>query len=91
MEGKNSKIKSSKRKLSSSSSDSDAFYDVKNDSSDSDIGMSEDYEIEGILDDTKFDVGDFILVKFATKRTIYYYVGWVEDIFEPEEPIVKFL
>ncbi|KAJ8977205.1 hypothetical protein NQ317_011216 [Molorchus minor] len=46
MEGKTSKIRSkpSKRKLSSSSSDSDASYEAKNLSSDSDIDMTEDYE-----------------------------------------------
>ena len=61
------------------SSDSDSV--ILDDSSDASISESEDETIE--MEDPnvdKLDEGDYILVKFDTKKTTKYYVGKIESI-----------
>ncbi|KAJ8930181.1 hypothetical protein NQ314_017045, partial [Rhamnusium bicolor] len=56
-------------------------------SSDSDINLTEDCELECLLDDEEIAIGNFILVKFSTTKKIVHYVGCIQDTTEKEEPI----
>ncbi|KAF5285723.1 hypothetical protein FQR65_LT02251 [Abscondita terminalis] len=77
-----------RRGNNSSSSDSDVSYDIKNYSSDSDIDLTEDYELDGLLDDTKIGVGcvqvvadqDEPVVKFLRKNNFGFFYPTQDDI-----------
>ncbi|KAJ8972181.1 hypothetical protein NQ314_000311 [Rhamnusium bicolor] len=62
------KPKRAKKEITTSSSDSKASIEMSNCSSDSDIDLTEDCELECLLDDEEIAVGDFILVKSSTKK-----------------------
>lgn len=58
----------------SSSSDSDILLDEINSDSSDDLE-----EFETVSND-EFEVGNFVLVRFATKKTILHYIGRVEEL-----------
>lgn len=62
-------------------------------SSDSDIGMQDDNEdnVLSLLDDDKINIGDFLLIKFPTKKRIRYYIGQVLNVEEADTYEIKFL
>lgn len=85
--------------ISSSDSDIDLPLNItgakfKNNLSDSDIDLDfeEDHgKINELLDDEKILEGDYVLVKFATKKRIVHYIGKIVEILENGEFLVKFL
>lgn len=93
--------KPKKSSYTSSSSESDLETvsavdkkrNIMNYSSDSDIDLqSEHDDINGLLDDEEVKVGDFVLVKFATKKKVLHFVGHVEELLgDYGELLVKFL
>lgn len=90
------KIKPTLKRYSVSSSDSERSSVgqlSKEMCVDSDIDMDFDDEhlTDGLLDDETVSVGDFILVKFATKKKILHFVGNVKELLDCGEYLVKFL
>lgn len=57
-----------------------------------DIGTDDDFDgIEHLLDDQKISVGDYLLVKFTTKKRVVHYVGKVEEFFDDHDYQMTFL
>lgn len=82
-----------RERIDASSSDSDTSVTKENrfSDSDSDIDLVNDAESIPFLDDQQILIGDYILVKFCTKKLIKHYVGTVIEILEQEECVVKFM
>lgn len=64
---------------------------MKDSSSESELSDLELMECENSgkssdeMQDTKMCVGDYVLVKFATKKTLIHYVGKIENLYEADE------
>ncbi|XP_039294777.1 uncharacterized protein LOC120353805 isoform X2 [Nilaparvata lugens] len=71
------------------SSDTDEDVPKYDDGGDSPFSEEED-DFEAPLNDQSFNVNDFILTKFPTKKTVYHFIGQIEE--ENEDGFsVKFL
>lgn len=75
------KVKRSSTK-ESQESDSDSFASDDN---------TDEEELAFVVDGDQIDQGEFLLVQFATKKSIVYYVGHVEGQYGPTEFKIKFL
>ncbi|KAF2899647.1 hypothetical protein ILUMI_06529, partial [Ignelater luminosus] len=54
--------------------------DIENDSLSDKTFVGEDFDEDDVIDlDRNFQVNDFVLVKFDTKKDVYHYVGRVEE------------
>jgi hypothetical protein len=59
--------------------------------SDLDMDFDEDNLPDELLDDETVSVGDFVLVRFSTKKKVLYFVGHVQELLDCDEYLVKFL
>lgn len=83
-----------KAKEDPSSSDSDVSMEIGHTSDDTDFLINSDEELQSLPKlhiDTKFNVGDFVLVKFHSKLASCYYIGQIIKSLEELEFEVKFL
>lgn len=78
---------SKQKKMQDETSDEDEVDDKElcQESGESDL----DFDVED--EDSEIKLGDFVLVKFATKKTIKHFVGRVEKILSADEYSVNFL
>jgi hypothetical protein len=59
--------------------------------SDLDMDFDEDNLPDELLDNESVSVGDFVLVRFSTKKKVLYFVGHVQELLDCDEYLVKFL
>jgi hypothetical protein len=55
------------------------------------MDFDEDNLPDELLDDETVSVGDFVLVRFSTKKKVLYFVGHVQELLDCDEYLVKFL
>ncbi|KAK9746982.1 hypothetical protein QE152_g5637 [Popillia japonica] len=83
-----------KAKEDTTSSDSDVSMEIGHTSDDTDFLIKADEELQSLPKlhiDTKFNVGDFVLVKFHSKLASCYYIGQIIKSLEELEFQDKFL
>ncbi|KAF5278025.1 hypothetical protein FQR65_LT15826 [Abscondita terminalis] len=80
----------SKQKTQNIRSSSESESEVEMSLSDS-INDVSDEELLGLCDDDQLNVGDYIVVKFPTKRTVIHFVGQITTIYNDTEMEVNFL
>lgn len=78
-----------KRKISTSSSDTDESIELASDDMSDDFSDMESANL--LTDDDIIQQDDFVLVKFPLKTSIYYYIGRVVEVINSNEFVIKFL
>lgn len=95
MSKKNERKKRFKSCNETSSSDSEIELPQKQFGSDSDIDMGSESDnneaMQELLDDDILKEGDYVLVRFPTKKTVRHYVGQITEAQDQIEYLVKFL